>query len=94
MSSPLNRATRAFATFMATGKPRCGHLRDAQRDFLFGQDNSEVGSAALIPLGDHASLGLLAIGSRDHDHFSPVMGTEFLVRIGELVGAAMGAALA
>lgn len=86
-------AIRAFATFMATGKPRCGHLRDAQRNFLFGNDNSELGSAALIPLGDHASLGLLAIGSRNENHFNPAMGTDFLARIGELVGTAIAATL-
>lgn len=83
-------AIRAFATFMATGKPRCGHLRDAQRDFLFGHNNSELGSAALIPLGDHASVGLLAIGSRNENHFNPAMGTDFLGRIGELVSTAIG----
>lgn len=87
-------AIRAFATFMASGKPRCGHLRDAQRDFLFGDDNSELGSAALIPLGDHASIGLLAIGSRNEDHFNPSMGTDLLTRIGELVGTVLGASLA
>ncbi len=86
-------AIRAFATFMATGKPRCGHLRDAQRNFLFGDDNSELGSAALIPLGDHASLGLLAIGSRDENHFNPAMGTDFLGRIGEIVSTAISASL-
>lgn len=86
-------AIRAFATFMATGKPRCGHLRDAQRDFLFGDNNAELGSAALIPLGDHASLGLLAIGSRDENHFNPSMGTDLLTRIGELVGTVLGASL-
>lgn len=86
-------AIRAFATFMATGKPRCGHLRDAQRNFLFGQNNSELGSAALIPLGDHASVGLLAIGSRDENHFNPAMGTDFLARIGELVSTAIAAKL-
>lgn len=86
-------AIRAFATFMATGKPRCGHLRDAQRNFLFGHNNSELGSAALIPLGDHASVGLLAIGSRDENHFNPAMGTDFLARIGELVSTAIAAKL-
>lgn len=84
---------RAFATFMATGKPRCGHLRDAQRNFLFGENNNELGSAALIPLGDHATVGLLAIGSRDENHFNPAMGTDFLGRIGELVSTAISAAL-
>ncbi len=86
-------AIRAFATFMATGKPRCGHLRDAQRNFLFGKNNNELGSAALIPLGDHANIGLLAIGSRDENHFNPAMGTEFLSRIGELVSTAIAASL-
>ena len=50
---------------------------------------STVGSSALIPLGERASIGLLAIGSHDTERFLPTMSTDFLVRIGELVSEAM-----
>src|SRR3990170_6150036 len=42
---------RSFETLFSSGKPRCGQLRDSQRDFLFGADAPEVGSVALVPLG-------------------------------------------
>mgnify|MGYP006337645939 FL=1 len=79
----------AFRTFMQSNAPRCGQIRDAQRDFLFGPDNIEIGSAALVPLGAHAEMGFLAIGSRDSGHFHPGMSIDFLTRLGELVSCAL-----
>lgn len=81
---------KAFETFFASSRPRCGQIRDSQRDYLFGQGTIEVGSAALIPLGPDASFGLLAIGSHDAERFHPTMSTDYLVHIGELVSAAVG----
>ena len=78
-----------FKTFLDMGTPRCGFIRDTQRDFLFGTGNIEIGSAALVPLGEKCSSGFLAIGSRDADYFSPDQGMEFLARMGEMVSAAL-----
>lgn len=78
-----------FKTFLQAGTARCGTVRDAQRNFLFGADDVEVGSVALIPLGDMAQTGFLAIGSRDPDHFHPGKSIDFLTRIGDLVAAAL-----
>jgi hypothetical protein len=80
---------RIFETFFENARPRSGQIRDTQREYLFGGDGSSVGSSALIPLGERASLGLLAIGSHDTERFLPTMSTDFLVRIGELVSEAM-----
>ena len=80
---------RIFETFFENARPRSGQIRDTQREYLFGGDGSPVGSSALIPLGERASLGLLAIGSHDTERFLPTMSTDFLVRIGELVSEAM-----
>ncbi len=82
-------ALKTFSTFLASARPRCGQVRDTQRDFLFGEGTDEIGSVALVPLGKKATHGLLAVGSFDSDHFSPAMSTEFLRRIGELVAAAL-----
>jgi uncharacterized protein YigA (DUF484 family) len=82
---------KMFDTLFSSGKPRCGQIRDSQRDFLFGAGTIEIGSAALVPLGPQASAGLLAIGSPDTERFHPAMSTEFLARIGELVSEAVGA---
>jgi uncharacterized protein YigA (DUF484 family) len=76
---------KSFETLFASGKPRCGQARDSQREFLFGSDANDIGSIALVPLGEKGSVGLLAIGSTDRDRFHPGMSTEFLARMGELV---------
>ena len=80
---------KMFDSLMTTGKPRCGQVRDVQRDFLFGKDSVEIGSVALTPLGVKGALGLLAIGASDAERFHPAMSTEFLSRIGELVTYAL-----
>jgi uncharacterized protein YigA (DUF484 family) len=80
---------KTFESLLQGGKPRCGQVRDAQRDYLFGKDSIEIGSVALTPLGPKGALGLLAIGASDAERFHPAMSTEFLSRIGELVTYAL-----
>ena len=46
---------KMFETLFESGRPRCGQIRDSQRDYLFGAGTIEIGSAALVPLGDKAS---------------------------------------
>jgi uncharacterized protein len=83
---------KSFETLFASGKPRCGQARDSQREFLFGADANDIGSIALVPLGEKGSVGLLAIGSTDRDRFHPGMSTEFLARMGELIADALSLA--
>jgi uncharacterized protein YigA (DUF484 family) len=80
---------RSFETLFSSGKPRCGQLRDSQREFLFGADAGTIGSVALVPLGGKAGYGLLACGSTDSQRFNPTMSTDFLAHIGELIAAAL-----
>jgi uncharacterized protein YigA (DUF484 family) len=80
---------KTFESLLQSGKPRCGQIRDVQRDFLFGKDCVEIGSVALTPLGPKGALGILAIGASDAERFHPAMSTEFLSRIGELVTYAL-----
>jgi uncharacterized protein YigA (DUF484 family) len=80
---------RTFDSLLSGAKPRCGQVRDTQRDYLFGKGSVEIGSVALTPLGAKGSLGILAIGASDADRFHPAMSTEFLSRIGELVTYAL-----
>jgi uncharacterized protein YigA (DUF484 family) len=84
-AEPADPEMKSFESLLQSGKPRCGQIRDAQRDYLFGKDCIEIGSVALTPLGPKGALGLLAIGASDADRFHPGMSTEFLSRIGELV---------
>ena len=83
---------KMFETLFESGRPRCGQIRDSQRDYLFGAGTVEIGSAALVPLGPDPSAGLLAIGSPDAERFHPAMSTDFLARIGDLVSEAIGVA--
>ncbi len=92
---------KSFDTLFTSGKPRCGQVRDTQREFLFGQDANDIGSVALVPLLPPAStagpsgltgpLGVLALGSTDRDRFHPGMSTEFLGRMADLIADSLGA---
>jgi uncharacterized protein YigA (DUF484 family) len=79
---------RPFAAFLRAARPRCGPLRDRQRN-VFERDAESLSSAAMVPLGDAASLGFLVIGSRNPDHFHPGKRMDFLGRLGELLSVAL-----
>jgi uncharacterized protein len=85
-------ALKAFSTFIQQSRPRCGRIRDVQREFLFPGEATGIASVAMVPLGRHCELGILAIGSSDSSRFNPTMSTDFLNRIGELAAAALAAA--
>jgi uncharacterized protein YigA (DUF484 family) len=78
-------AKELFSQVLASSRPVCGHFKDRQLEFLFPEHASEVGSGALLPLGQNAGFGVLAIGSRDPKRFHPGMGTIFLRQLGEIV---------
>lgn len=84
-----DKALKPFETFLAASTPRCGQARDSQRDFLFHDDADEIGSMALVPLGDKSQIGFLAIGSADADRFHPGMSIDFLAHVGDLVAGAL-----
>ena len=51
---------RPFAAFVRAAKPRCGPLRDRQKN-IFDRDADLVSSAAFVPLGAEATLGISAM---------------------------------
>ena len=65
-------------------KPVCGALRKEELSYLF-PDAGEVGSAALMPLGNGAELGLIAVGSSDAGRYSSSMGTLFLAHVADII---------
>lgn len=89
---PAAAELKMFETLFESARPRCGQIRDSQRDFLFGAGTVEIGSAALVPLSREIGFGLLAIGSPDEQRFHPAMSTDFLARIGDLVSEAVAVA--
>ena len=84
-----DEALKPFGAFLRAARPRCGPLRDRQRELIFGRDADTIASAALVPLGAGAKRGFLVIGSRDADHFHPGKRMDFLSRLGELVAVAI-----
>ena len=82
-------ALKPFGTFLDGTSARCGKIRDSQRDFLFKNDSEDIGSAALVPLGENAEIGFLAVGSVDSDRFHPGMSIDFLTRLGDLVATSL-----
>lgn len=82
---------RGFEALFSSGRPRCGQVRDSQRDYLFGAAGAGIGSVALTPIGPGGSIGLLACGAASVHRFNPTMSTDFLTRIGELIAAAVAA---
>ena len=80
---------KPFATFLNGNGPRCGQARDSQMQFLFRDDAQEIGSVALVPLGEKAEIGFLVIGSNEADRFRPDMSIDFLARVGDLVAVAL-----
>ena len=89
---PISRddpALEHFSSFYKSGRPLVGRLKQAQLEFLFGDQAPAVSSAALIPIGRDACQGLLAIGSSEANRFHPGMGTLFLSHLGELLSAVL-----
>lgn len=93
-SSRLRFATTAetascgLDAVLAQGIPRCGNLRDSQREWLFPAHPGAIASAAIIPL-DGGRAGLLALASPDAGRYHPGMSTDFLTRIAELLSAGL-----
>jgi uncharacterized protein len=83
--APDDAVFGSFESLFASGRPRCGQVRDSQLEFLFASEAAGIGSVALIPLNALSPPGLLALGSLDRERFHPGMSTEFLSRMAELI---------
>jgi uncharacterized protein len=83
---------KPFAAFLRAARPRCGLMRERQREVLFDRDAATIQSAAMVPVGAQGDYGFLVIGSRDPHHFHPGQRLDFLTRLGELITAALGGA--
>lgn len=79
------QAQAAIGNLLTARQVVCGVLRNEEVLFLFGDDAAAVGSAAVIPLLAEQHIGLLAVGSKDPQHFTSGMGTLFLNYIAEML---------
>ena len=68
-------------------KTVCGALREHELTSLFGaEQGKEVGSTAIVTLNHLGLHGVLAIGSRDPQHYKSSVGTLFLNYIADVLG--------
>lgn len=84
---PVSDASREFAASLAN--PHCSAHAMVDTAGLFGEASAHLRSFSYVPLRDRETFGLLALASEDAQRFYPEMGTLYLKRLGELVGAAM-----
>lgn len=87
---PRDRAYRDVRIRVAHGRAICDDRPPAAvLRYLFGDTAlEEVKSMALVPLGRHP-VGVLALGDDDPVRFKPDMGTWYLDRIGDVLGAVL-----
>jgi len=90
-AKPVDERERQHAQMM--GPPQCGPAQGNAFVSWFGDAAEHIRSMALVPLGQTAIFGLLAMGSEDAKRFYPDMGTLYLRRIGELCAAGVTARL-
>lgn len=83
-SVTMAEAQGAISGLLSDGKSVAGTLRDHELDFLFGEEQrQQIGSTALVTLS--TGQGVLAIASRDPQHYKSSVGTLFLSYIGEVL---------
>ena len=86
--TPVSDELRSFAA--ALEQPFCGPNNGFEAVGWLGEPGEHIRSVALMPLRDKAeAFGLLLLASEDAQRFYPEMGTLYLKRVGDLVGAAL-----
>ncbi|MFC3608168.1 DUF484 family protein [Stutzerimonas tarimensis] len=81
-SVTLAEAQKALGGLLSGDKSACGTLRPQELSFLFGEDDGQIGSAAVASIGNQ---GMLAVGSPDPQHYKSTLGTLFLTHITEVL---------
>jgi len=88
-AQPVSDDAKSFATSLAL--PYCGANAGFEAAGWLAEAHTAQ-SVALVPLrrsAGEAAFGLLVLGSPDPTRYSADMGTEFLVRIGEIASAGL-----
>lgn len=81
----LREDAAVINNLVGTNLPSCGRLSETENEFIFGEEAVKVQSAAVVPLVQGETLGLLAIGSFDPNYFSSSQGTVLLSYVGEVL---------
>jgi uncharacterized protein len=83
----VSESSREFAASL--GSPYCSGHAMVDTAGLFGEASALLRSYSYVPLRDGETFGLLALASEDPQRFYPEMGTLYLKRLGDLIGAAI-----
>ena len=84
ISSP-DKAHKVIASILSSSGAVCGQLEASEMNFLFGDDQNVLGSAATVVLGQDSKLGVLALGNSDPHFYQNDMGTIFLDYLAEVL---------
>jgi uncharacterized protein YigA (DUF484 family) len=77
----------AIGGLLTEDKSVSGSLREHELDFLFGEEQrKQIGSTAVVAISHQGIHGILAIASRDPQHYKSSVGTLFLSYIAEVMG--------
>jgi len=90
LSGPVPQAARDSVVAMT--QPVCGALAISESSDWFGEVSPHLRAFACIPLRPTpaaAPVGLLVLASEEAKRFYPGMGTLYLERLGQLIGAAL-----
>ncbi|MGL6242658.1 DUF484 family protein [Pseudomonas sp.] len=80
-------AQTAIGGLLSEDKSVSGSLREHELDFLFGEEQrKQIGSTAVVAISFQGIHGVLAIASRDPQHYKSSVGTLFLSYIAEVMG--------
>lgn len=80
-----SEARAALGHLLSSGKTLSGILRPDELSFLFGRHADSIASAALAPIQHQGLHGVLALGSRDPQHYRSASGTLFLGHIADVL---------
>ena len=81
----VSEVSREFAASLT--HPYCSAHAMVDTAGLFGEASAHLKSFSYMPLRNGETFGLLALASEDAQRFYPEMGTLYLKRLAELVGA-------
>lgn len=76
---------KRIADIFHTGEPVSGRFAQGTLAELFGPQAERIESAAIIPLLNSASYGILGIGSQRQDRFTPDRGSHFLNQLAQIL---------
>ncbi len=83
--NPVGQMNDLFERVIGRHQTICGRFSQAQKTFLFREQETQAESIACIPIGQLPCKGLLAIASSDQHRFHADMATDYLTFLGDML---------